>query len=222
MLKAKTNPGLLKNMCLWQNVCKMILDCFFFYQHFQSEMSIEWQNRLLWMWQYFTLVIVRIAEVRKWNVWWVALKLSIMLKNNVQPTLNPTLNPNNSVNKCNLEIKKHLLQQPCYFTLLLQVFELVFECRNFCFNGLVPKSSTSKMQWCTRCATKQVYYVRKAIHTVGAHHTMKCQNVLVCNLYAMVKVFWGHMLVLCKELCQLSTPVIIILENNNESRYWRQ
>ncbi len=33
-----------------------------------------------------------------------------------------------------------------------------------CFTGLVPKCSASQVQDCTRLATEQVYYLRKAIH----------------------------------------------------------
>lgn len=72
------------------------------------------------IWIKITLVVVRIAAVRKWNARWVALKdsCSVVLGNSQPPTLNLT----GSISKGNREIKTHLLKQPFHFSLLLQAF----------------------------------------------------------------------------------------------------
>ncbi len=63
------------------------------------------------------------------------------------------------------------------------------------FQGLVPKYSASQVQCCTRWATEQVYYLRKAIH-MELVMWCKCENKKKCP---MAKVFRGHNIVLSKE-----------------------
>ncbi len=51
----------------------------------------------------------------------------------------------------------------------------VFLC-DLCFRGFVPERCISQVQCCTGCATKQVYYVRKATD-MELVMLCKCQNV---------------------------------------------
>ncbi len=57
------------------------------------------------------------------------------------------------------------------------------------------------LQCCTRCTTEQFYYIRKVLHMKLVVRS-KCQNVLVYKSCTLIKVFWGHNIVLCKELCE--------------------
>ncbi len=63
-----------------------------------------------------------------------------------------------------------------------------------------------QMQCCTRCATEQVYYVRKAIQmelVIWCKH----QNLLFYKSCTMVKTFWGHNIVCSRN--QMKTIVLI-------------
>lgn len=109
-------------------------------------------------------------------------------------TLNSNLNLTESVNKSQRHIlikkKKKLFWSSRAILACLSLSSFI-ESHNSCCTGLVPERSVTQVQCCTRCATKQVYHFRKAIHM---------QLVKWCKCEIMVKVFWGHNIVLHKEL----------------------
>lgn len=98
--------------------CRLIWKTFFFFfWHFQSEISSErhwkhfefFQNRWIWIWRCsLALVVVRFTAVHKWNIRWVALKgyCITALENNVPTTLNLTRNLTDIVLTKKLEIKR--------------------------------------------------------------------------------------------------------------------
>ncbi len=70
-------------------------------------------------------------------------------------------------------------------------FELNFY-HDLCFMGL----PYHKCSCCTRWATEQVYY-QKVIWNWWCD-----ANIKLIRLLIMVKVFWGHNIILCKESCK--------------------
>ncbi len=89
---------------------------------------------------------------------------------------------NHPFSKSKHEIKTRLLKQPCHFILLLQVFEL-FEYCECCFTGL--ERFALQVPCCTRCATEQVYYIRKAIN-MELVMWRKCHMRRKCHMGAAV------------------------------------
>ncbi len=131
-------------------------------------LKVQWvllENRWIWFWQWLiTWFVVCIVAFQKWNIRLVSLK--------------GTLDLTDSDNKSTCDLKTHLLKGPCHFSLPIQDFELFY----WIVQGLYL--SASQVQCCTRWATKQVCYVRKATHMWH-----NCQNVLVCSMSCETLVF---------------------------------
>ncbi len=132
-----------------------------FCKQFQSEMFIAYIPKQINMnLTFYDVGCCCIAAVWKLNIQWVAPKVNanyLKIIYTVSPTLNLTLNLTDRLTKANVRYKEICWSNHgvlAWLSLSAVYLRLVFD----------GTRSTSQLQCCTRGATEQVYYTRKAIH----------------------------------------------------------